>query len=68
MPVPSGRSARGNRSWLRFTHSGTYDDMLFFQLPNHSSTSFTSWARACSMRPSTSEKSNSPSCGSMSSQ
>jgi len=67
-PCPRVASVRGNRAWSSLTYSGTYDDMLFFQLPNHRSTRRISLRRASVTRESTSATSNCPSRGSMSSQ
>jgi hypothetical protein len=65
---PLALITRGKRLLSSLTHSGAYCGPLFFQVPNHSRTSFTSFSRACSSSTSTYEKSNWPSTGSICSQ
>ncbi|MNN40391.1 hypothetical protein D3C81_1544640 [compost metagenome] len=65
---PSAVTTRGKRLLSVFTQCGVYAGPLFFQVPNHSSTSRTSCSRACASKVSMKEKSNLPSSASICSQ
>ena len=60
--IPASLSTLGNLTKSSLTQLGAYVDKLFFQLPNHSSTSLTLFARASIIKRSTILKSNSFSC------